>query len=219
MEADQAGDGLGEHGCRGGSGHAPAEDDDEEDVQGDIGDGGAAHGDERGAAVAEGAEDGPGEVIGHGDRHAAVDDRQVERGHVEDAVRRVQQAQRAAHREQGEEGEQRGDAGGELDGDGDGPAQALFVLGAEALGDEDGEALSCAADDAEDEPAEPVRRADGGEGFHPGEAPDDGRVGHRIELLEDVAQHQGQGEGDDVFVGLADGHVAHGSAHRFTSGG
>ena len=88
-----------------------------------------------------------------------------------------------------------------------------------ALGDEDGEALGCAADDAEDEPAEPVRRADSGEGFHPGEAPDDGRVGHRIELLEDVAQHQGQGEGDDVFVGLADGHVTHGSAHRFTSGG
>ena len=87
------------------------------------------------------------------------------------------------------------------------------MLGAEFPGHEDAETLGHALDHAENHPVEPIR------GTQRCQRIDAQRLAHHhgvhngVELLEHIAHHQRQGEGNEQRQGSAHGHIFYFRTH------
>ena len=79
-------------------------------------------------------------------------------------------------------------------------SHAADVLRAEALGDDDGVAVVERPGEVDDDGVERAGRADGGDGLIAHAVADDHGIHHAVHLLEDVADEQRDGEGEDVFA-------------------
>ena len=80
-----------------------------------------------------------------------------------------------------------------------------MVARAERLRGRDGEAVRHAPREAEQEEQQAARGADGGERVDAEHAADDDGVGRLVELLDDVADEQGDGEQEDDTPGATGG--------------
>ena len=87
----------------------------------------------------------------------------------------------------------------------DRPAHGRVVAGAERLRGRDREAVRHAPREAEQEEQQRARGADGGERVDAEDAADDDGVGRLVELLDDVADEQGDGEQEDDAPGATGG--------------
>ena len=130
-------------------------------------------------------------------------DPKVQRGAGEDLGWGLQKPQ---HRGNGQLAGQHQDGAAERGEDrrtADGPAEGIVLLCAELLGHQDAEALGQTAEYTQHQPVQPVGGTQGCQStdlqcfaHHHG-------IYHGIHLLEDVAHHQGQGEGYNQRKGAA----------------
>ena len=114
----------------------------------------------------------------------------------------IEEAENGVDGEKADNGHGNSDDSPQKGGHGDGLTEAVVVLSAEALGDQDREALGEAGGHPLNQPDDPFADPQCGEGLHPHHLADDDGIHHGVHLLEDVAQHQGQGEKEDELCGL-----------------
>ena len=86
-------------------------------------------------------------------------------------------------------------------------AQVAVIPRAEQLRDRDGKAVADADDEAQDQVVDGSGGADRRQRADAAEAADNDGIGQRVELLEQVAQHERQGEKQDHFQRAAAGKV------------
>ena len=144
----------------------PVEHEHKDEIEHNVDGGGDDHGEQRRAAVAHGAQDGGKHVVSHGDEAAAENHAQVGKRAGQDILRRAEQQEHRLHEELHDHGERHAADARQQNGAGDGAVEAVPVFRAEALGDLDGKALREALDEADDEPVEPVGRAERCERIH-----------------------------------------------------
>ena len=79
----------------------------------------------------------------------------------------------------------------------DDPIHLLVFFGTEGLGHQDPKALGQSLDHAQHQPVEPVRSAQSRQSADAQSFAYDGGIHNSVQLLEDIAQHQRHGKGED----------------------
>ena len=163
--------------------------------------------DDGGDAVAKGADNVGNQAVADQRERSREHDEHVVVGHLVDFVRRVHHAQDERRAQAADDGGHRAEDEGDDDGDGHGMAHVVIVLRAEPLRRDDGQAGCQPEEEAEHEKHDAACAADGRQGAVAKRPPDDRRVRHVVELLEDVADQQGNGKPQKQFHRIACGHV------------
>ena len=218
--ADIGGEALCDNGGPCGTCDAPTEDEYRHAVQYNIGDSCGGHSHEGGAAVAHGAEDGCGVVIVHGNGHPRHEDACVQLCVGVQVGGDLQQTEEQVQSPLGDEDSDACDPNAQPSGLSQNDPQTVQIPFAVFLAHADGEALGEALSDAEEHPVEPVHGAQGSQCGEAHAPPHDGHVHHGVQLLEDIAEHQGEGKGKQQLQWAAACHIQllliHGNTSAFT---
>ena len=206
-EAEHAGDGLGDHCGVGGSLHAHAHDQDGEQVQENVDDGGEQQEVHRRPAVPQGADDAGQNVVEVGDRDSRKNDEYVVVGSLYDIIRGIHPSQNVHAEEADDEGHDGGEDGGQPAGVGNKTPQSVMVPGPEPLGHGDGEAAAHAGAEADDHEVYGAGGAHGGQGAHPQVLSHDDGVHHAVKLLKQKAHEHGHGKAQDQPEGGSCRHI------------
>ncbi len=149
-------------------------------------------------AVPQGLHDGHADIVEDNGEHPAEVDPEIDQGVGQDGIRRIHGDQQLGDQQQPR---RRGEYGGddaEQEGGVDGPGHVFLIPRAVIPGDHHASAHGDAVEEADDQKGEVPPGADGGEGPVVGEIPQHPGVRHVVELLKELAQQHGQGEGDDA---------------------
>ena len=194
---------LGDDGRRRRATDAPVEVFDEPEVQGDVGQGGRRHGDQRRPPVPQSPEHGGSQIVGRHHRQPGEQHPEIVDGDGPDLLGDPQQRRHRLRHRLAAYRHQDAAQGREQDGAGRRLPQPDEVPRAEPLGHEDGEALGKALDGPQGEPVEPIHRPQGRQGVHAQHPAHYGGVHHGIHLLENIPRHQGEGEQEKQPPGTA----------------
>ena len=184
---------------------------DEGQVQYDVQHAGQDQEHQRAGGIAHGPEDAAAHVVDQQAGEAQEVDAQVGDGVLEHVVGGGHQPQHRAHAGQPNGGEQGAEHEREGHGGLDGVVQALHVPRAEVLGDDHARASGEAVEEEHQHVDDHRGGAHGGEGLLAHEVAHDDAVHGVVQHLEDVPQHQRQGEQQDLADDGAAGHVACGA--------
>ena len=209
-EAEHAAHGLGDGGGEGRRPHAPAKAAHEQQIEHHVRHGGDDEVDERALAVAQGVHDAGADVVEHhGERAQEVVAEVLDglRQHLRVGVHPHEQRGRERHAQHGQN-KAADEAHGEVRVYG--AENALPVLRAEAVRDDDARAERRAVEEADEKEDERARGADCRQRIGAQELPHDDGVRRVVQLLEDLAEKYGHGELDDEQVGAALRHVLNG---------
>ena len=189
------------------SGHAHAEDEDEQHVEQDVDKRRYDEEEEWLARVAKGADVAGEEVEGERERYGEKLQEQEGVGVVEDLARRVHDTQNLVAEGASEKGYHDNHNQAHAYGVGHVNSHLLKVLRPESPRYWYGETGARPVAEAHDEKHDRCRRAHGGEGVDSYPTPHDGGVYNEVHLLKDVAQYQWNGKLYDAVGGIAHGHV------------
>ena len=193
-QARQAGDALGNHRGPGGPRHPHGDDHNQEQVQGDVQQGGDHQENHRRAAVPQGPQQACQHVVQHNGGDAQENHHDVAVGVVEDVRGGVHPLQNGPAQGHGENRDHQGEPAGQPQDVAHKALEVLKVLGAVALGHRDGEPGADAGAEAQNQEVDRAGGAHRRQGPCAQEAPHDDGVHHGVELLEQVAEHQGDCE-------------------------
>ena len=215
VQAEQAGQRLGDQRGRRRPGDAPLEHHHEQQIQRNIGRRGHRHGLERRFPVPQGAQHAGQQVIGHHHRDAQVHDAQVQKRVPQNVPGGLQEHQHRPRRQLPRPRQQQGKQGGQHPRVADHVPQPGVVPRAELPGHADGAALGEALHNAQHHPVHPVRGPQRGQRAHAQVFSHHHGVHHGIQLLEHIAHHQGQREAEDQLPRSPLRHVLDASRHAF----
>lgn len=162
---------------------------------------------QRGAAVAQGAQNGGAEIVQHGRADAHEDDEDVAVCLFDDLRRGVHQTEQIVRPEKADQPDHRCDAEAQPHQLRRAAADALHIARAEALGNRNCKAGAGAGGEAEDQEVERSRRTEGGEGVEPQDTADEDAVGQIVKLLKQVADQKRRAEAQDIFERRTRRHV------------
>ena len=201
-DADELGEGRGPCGAV----RVHVEHADEEHVEDDVEHGREQHVEEGRFRVAEGPDDGGLQIVEEVAGDGEEGDEEVEPGLVHDLLRRVHPTEDAAAEEAADEAHRRGDDAARKQAVAKERAHALLIARPETLCHGNAEAARRADAEAQDEKQHAGGGTHAGQSVHAQKTANDGGVHQHVALLQHVAQHQGQGEGEDESGGGPAGH-------------
>ena len=173
--------------------------DDEQKVESDVERTGQDQKVQRRFAVAQCAHDGRHHVVQKDERDARKNPADVDDRAVNDVVGCLHQLHHRAGQRNGADGQHHAARNAKPRGVGHMAAQITVIPRAEQLRDWDRKAVADANDKAEDQIVDRPGRADRGQRTDTAEPAHDDGIRQRIELLEQVAQHQRQAEQENNF--------------------
>ena len=173
--------------------------DDEQKVEPDVERTGQDQKVQRRFAIAQCAHDGCHHVVQKDERDSRKDPADIDDSTVKDVRGRLHQLHHGARQRHGRHGQHHAARNAKPRGVGHMAAQITVIPRAEQLRDRDRKAVADANDKAEDQIVDRPGRADRGQRTDTAEAADDDGVRQRIELLEEVAQHQRQRKHQNNF--------------------
>ena len=150
-------------------------------------------------AVAQCAHDGRHHIVQKDERDACKDPANVDDRAVNDVVGCLHQLHHGAGQRHGRHGQHHAARNAKPRGVGHMAAQITVIPRAEQLRDWDCKAVADADDETQNQIVDRAGSADRGQRTDTAEAADDDGVRQRIELLEQVAQHQRQAEQENNF--------------------
>ena len=198
-KAQHAGDDLRNVGCQRCAEHAEMERHDKQKVKADVQCAGQNQKVKRRLAVAQCAHDGRHHIVQKDERDACKDPANVDDRAVNDVVGRLHQLHHRAGQRNGADGQHHTGRHAEPGGVGDMAAQILIVPRAEQLCNGNCKAVADADDETQNQIVDRAGSADRGQRTDTAEPAHDDGIRQRIELLEQVAQHQRQGEQENNF--------------------
>ena len=198
-KAQDAGDDLRNISCQRRAEHAEVERHDKQKVKADVQCAGQNQKVKRRLAVAQRAHDGRHHIVQKDKRDARKDPADVDDRAVNDVVGRLHQLHHRAGQCNGADGQHHTGRNAEPGGVGNMAAQVLIVPRAEQLCYRNRKAVADADDEAQNQIVDRAGSADRGQRTDTAEPAHDDGIRQRIELLEQVAQHQRQGEQENNF--------------------
>ena len=143
-------------------------------------------------------EQGGAEVVEGGEGQPQQDPEQVHPAVCPQLHRRLDEGDEGVQKHQSQPGQQHRDPGQDDAGGEEGVPEAVEVLGAEPVGEEDRTAHVEADEQTGEQTHEAAGHADGGKGGFTGHLADDHHIDGVVELLDEVAQQQRQGQSDEL---------------------
>ena len=198
-KAQHAGDDLRNVGCQRRAEHAEMERHDKQKVKADVQCAGQNQKVKRRLAVAQCAHDGRHHIVQKDERDARKNPADVDDRAVNDVVGRLHQLHHRAGQRNGADGQHHTGRHAEPGGVGDMAAQIFIVPRAEQLCNGNRKAVADADDETQNQIVDRAGSADRGQRTDTAEPAHDDGIRQRIELLEQVAQHQRQAEQENNF--------------------
>ena len=206
-DREHGGDCLGDDRGPGHASDAHAEAGDKQPVQDDVQRRGHQQIDQRGNAVPQAAEHAAQDVIKAAARDAQEDDDQIGGTPVDDALRRIQQAEQGPGEQRPDHHDDHGGEGGQNDAGPDRTGQFLPLRGPKILAHQDAGSHGDAHEQHQHQIQDRPRTAHGGQGVVSDVASHDDAVHRVVQLLGDIPQEHRNRKGNDLLYGRPHAHI------------